>query len=66
MAPALLSVDEVAAKVRYSISQIYRKVRDETFPAPIRLGANRVAWPEPEIDAWINARLAERDSTRAA
>lgn len=65
MAPILLSRDDLKRKgIRYSAAQLYRKIKDSSFPAPVRLGENRVAWPEDEIDAWINARIAERDGGR--
>lgn len=61
MARKLLSRDDLKGKgISYSDAQIYRKIKDGSFPRPIRLGANRVAWPENEIDDWINARIAER------
>ncbi len=31
------------------------------FPKPVRTGKNSVAFVEAEIDAWIEARIAERD-----
>ncbi len=31
------------------------------FPKPVRMSANSVAFVESEIDAWIEARIAERD-----
>lgn len=48
-----------------SRSAIYRLIRDEKFPAPVRLTANVVVWPSDEIQAWIDARIAERDAARA-
>lgn len=67
MAPKLLSKEDLPAKgIKYSTAQLYRKIKDRSFPKPVRLGANRVAWPENEIDEWINARIAERDQQTAA
>ena len=31
------------------------------FPKPVRIGGRAVAWPEAEVEAWLNARLAERE-----
>ena len=31
------------------------------FPQPVRLGKNSVAFVEAEIDAWMEAVIAERD-----
>jgi prophage regulatory protein len=48
--------------IEYSETQIWRKERDGSFPKSIRIGTNRKAWLESEIDAWIKARVAERDA----
>lgn len=34
-----------------------------TFPEPIALGMNTVAWPSDRIDAWI-AEQIERDAAK--
>ncbi len=31
------------------------------FPKPVRIGKNSVAFVEDELDAWMKARIAERD-----
>jgi prophage regulatory protein len=65
----LLSLLEVQARgVNFSKNHIYRLIRQDPpgFPAPIHLGANRVAWIASEIDAWLAARIAERDDTMTA
>jgi prophage regulatory protein len=36
-----------------------------TFPKPVKLGPKAVGWVEEEIDAWIRARMAERDGKAA-
>lgn len=51
--------------IRYSRVQIWRKVKDGTFPAPIKLGEARNAWIEAEVVAWIEQRIAERDGEAA-
>lgn len=50
-------------------TSIYAGVKAGTFPKAIRLGANRVGWLQSDIEAWIDARIAESaaaDSTEAA
>jgi prophage regulatory protein len=34
---------------------------DPEFPKPVKIGHGSVAWVESEVDAWISARMAERD-----
>jgi predicted DNA-binding transcriptional regulator AlpA len=48
--------------IEYSRKHLRRKVRDGSFPSPIRLGDRRIAWHEHEIDAW----LADRPTVGAA
>jgi prophage regulatory protein len=46
--------------VLYSNVHLLRKEAEGTFPKRIRLGENRIGWLEDEIDAWIDARAADR------
>lgn len=59
--PRIISAEARREKVPYSDMHIYRLERAGKFPKRIRLGANRVGWLEHEIDAWIEARAAERE-----
>jgi len=57
----LLRLPEVMQRVALSRSEIYRRVADGTFPAPCKLGERASAWPDSEISAWVEARIASRD-----
>ena len=41
-------------------STIWRAIREDQFPAPLRLSEHRVAWPEDQVLAWIEARGTEK------
>jgi predicted DNA-binding transcriptional regulator AlpA len=42
MTPILLSREDLKARgIRYSRAQLWRKVKDGSFPQPVRLGENR-------------------------
>lgn len=59
----LISWDELKDRgIPYSRAQLYRKIRDETFPRPVKLGDNRTAFVAAEIDQWIEDRIAARDA----
>ena len=45
-------------------STIYDMIRASTFPPPAK-PERLSAWPEAEVQAWIAARVAERDSWSA-
>lgn len=63
----LLSLADLKAKgVSYSRAHLHRLIRGGTFPKPCKLGPNRNAWPEHEIDRWIEQRIAVRDGAAGA
>lgn len=43
-------------------STLWRWVKAGRFPKPVQLGPQAVGWLEHEIDAWLEARAAERDA----
>ena len=59
--PRLLRLNSVLQRTPLSKSEIYRRVRAGTFPAPIRLGARAVAWLESDIDQYIQ-KLAQESA----
>ncbi|EIU7173060.1 MULTISPECIES: AlpA family transcriptional regulator [Pseudomonas] len=61
----LLRRREVEQKTGKSRAAIYADIRAGTFPEPVSIGINSVAWLEAEIDQWISDRLAERNRARA-
>jgi prophage regulatory protein len=55
----LLRLPSVQAHTGLSKSEIYRRIKDETFPKPLKLGARAVAWPSMVIDAWVKSLIQE-------
>lgn len=62
----LLRLPEVRQIVRRSTSRIYADMNEGLFPRPIRIGSRAVAWRESDIQAWIDERVADRDTREAA
>ncbi|WP_219272922.1 AlpA family transcriptional regulator [Pseudomonas sp. Xaverov 83] len=60
----LLRRRDVEQKTGKSRAAIYADIRSGTFPEPIPIGINSVAWLEAEIDQWIADRMEERNQTR--
>lgn len=60
----LLSMDELkpVKGISYSRPHLFRLIKAGRFPAPIKIGENRNAWPESEIDSWVEQRIVERDA----
>ncbi len=48
---------EVARRDSLSRSTRWRRIKEGTYPAPIRISKNRVAWLEHDIEAWISAQV---------
>ena len=46
--------------VPYSASHIWRLERSGKFPKRIRLGGNRVAWLQSEVESWVEGKIAAR------
>jgi prophage regulatory protein len=58
----LLRLPQVLALVPVAKPTLYRAIRAGTFPRPCKLlGGRAAAWSQDEINAWIAARLHERD-----
>jgi prophage regulatory protein len=45
-----------------SRSSLYRATARKEFPESIQISTNAVAWVASEVDAWVAARIAERNA----
>lgn len=61
----LIRLGEVMKTSAKSRASIYRAMDAGEFPRSVRIGSNSVAWVADEISAWLEARVAERDSMEA-
>jgi prophage regulatory protein len=59
---AIIRRDVVEARTGLARSTIYANIAAGAFPRPVSLGGKAVGWIEAEIQAWIDARIAERDN----
>lgn len=57
----LLKRQQVEAATSLSRSTIYEMMSKGTFPKPVRLGAQRVAWRERDVIAWLAARCGDME-----
>ena len=60
MSERLLDAKQVAEKIGLSVSMIYTRMKEGTFPRAKRVGKQARRWKESEVDAWIN-ELPEAD-----
>jgi len=52
----LLRKPTVIDRVALSDTTIWRRVKDGTFPAPVKISVGAIAWRESDIEAWIASR----------
>ncbi|MCP5191188.1 MAG: AlpA family transcriptional regulator [Pseudomonadales bacterium] len=64
--PRLLRRPEVLARIGVKTSALYEMVAKGAFPQPVPIGARSVAWVESEVNSWVQARIAARDTRKAA
>ncbi len=65
----LLTKKEAARLVGLHPESVMRLARNGHFPKPLKYGPNArhsIRFVETEIQEWIEARMAERESTSAA
>lgn len=60
MSVVFLKRPEIEKRTGLKRSTIYEKIKAGTFPKPVKLGARAVAWPEAEVDAWMEERISMR------
>ncbi|HDL7644940.1 TPA: AlpA family transcriptional regulator [Yersinia enterocolitica] len=65
MANSFIRLPDVQRRTGYSKAWIYRLIKQERFPKPVKIGSRSVAFIESEIDEWINQRIAESRGTAA-
>jgi prophage regulatory protein len=59
MSQSLIRLSEVQRRTGYSKAWIYRLLKEERFPASIKIGSRAIAFIESEIDEWIDQRISE-------
>jgi prophage regulatory protein len=67
MSNRLLRLPSVISETGYSRSTVYMMIQNGLWTRQVNLGARAVAWPEREVRALIDARIAGRsdDEIRA-
>ena len=56
---SLIRNREVRSRVGFSNTTLYEKIKEGTFPKPIRIGDRMVAWDSEAIDLWIEEKIGE-------
>ena len=53
---------EVARRVGWHPVHLMRKANGIDFPRPVKIGPNSIGFVEEEVESWMKARIAARDS----
>lgn len=61
----IIPIKEVCRRVGISRTTVWQLIRDGKFPRLVQITPKRKGFVDSEIDAWINARIAERDAEAA-
>lgn len=52
-----LRLPAVSQKTGIGKTSIYQRVKEGTFPPPIKLGERAVAWVDSEVSEWMASRI---------
>ena len=64
-AERLLNRQQVEELTGYSCSSLYRKIREGSFPLPLKTGARAVRWRQSDINQWqADLELATGDAKK--
>lgn len=57
----LIRLQSVLDRTGLSRSTCYELMQAGKFCVPVKIGPRAIAFSETEVEAWINARLSERE-----
>jgi prophage regulatory protein len=57
----LMRMQAVLDATGLSRPTLYKRMALDLFPTPVPIGERAVAWVSDEVEAWIQARVDERD-----
>lgn len=60
--PKFIREPQVLERLPFSKPTLHRKVKEGSFPAPVKIGARAVAWITSEVEEWERSVVAERDA----
>ncbi|WP_286744607.1 helix-turn-helix transcriptional regulator [Aquabacterium sp. UBA2148] len=53
---ALLRISAVQALTSLSRTELYRRVREDRFPCPVKIGPKISRWRTGDVQAWLRAQ----------
>ena len=65
MSEKLLNRREIEQMLNIGRSSVFRYLKEQGFPEPIRLSARSLRWRESEVQAWIESRKGAKCKNKA-
>jgi prophage regulatory protein len=63
----MLDLSDLREKgIKFSRQHLNRLIKAGKFPAPVKLGARRNAWPDTDIEKWMSGCVKVRDGAAAS
>lgn len=59
IAPSLLTIEQVTARIQRGKSWIYLACKEGRFPQPARLSTRCTRWHSAQVDEWIEQQFAQ-------
>ena len=56
-----IRLPEVLRRTGSCKASIYRHIKSDDFPKPVKIGPHSVAWVEQEVVTWAAERIRQRD-----
>ena len=60
-----IRIKDVLSLTSLSQSELYRRIKANTFPTQVKLAPGHVVWVLSEVDNWVAERIAEARSEAA-
>jgi len=61
----MLRIADVLERTGLSRRTLYGEISEGRFPKPVQLTSRCVGWPEADVSAWLEERVAKRDQVAA-
>ena len=62
----LLRMRDLTSEYGLTPATVYRWIGEGSFPLPVNLGSNSVAWHREEIESWLKSRPRAKVKVRAS
>jgi prophage regulatory protein len=58
---SLIRIKKVLNQTGFARSTLYKLLKTNNFPQPIKISDRAIAWPQKAIDDWVASRISKSD-----